>query len=145
MFNTLDRITELRLEKGWSVYKLAKESDIKQSTFASWYSREIEPSISMVEKICSALDMSLPEFFSEAPRTMESETRLAHFRKLSDLSQEELAGKSGVSVETICAYEQRKRDISKAQYRIVQRLADVLECSASDLVEEEYPSRQSSF
>jgi len=66
---------------------------------------------------------------------MQSETRLARIRKLAGLSQEELAKKAGISVETICAYEQRKRDISKAQYRIVSKMAKALGCIADDIVE----------
>ncbi len=68
---------------------------------------------------------------------MQSETRLARIRKLAGLSQDELAKKAGVSVETVCAYEQRKRDIGKAQYRIVKKMAKALGCIADDLVEDE--------
>ena len=57
---------------------------------------------------------------------LQPDTRLARIRKLSGLSQEELAKKAGISVETICAYEQRKRDISKA-----------LGCIADDIVDDE--------
>lgn len=41
----LDRITELREERGWSVYKLAEESGLTQSTLANMFSRKTMPSI----------------------------------------------------------------------------------------------------
>ncbi len=69
--------------------------------------------------------------------TIQPDTRLARIRKLAGLSQEELAKKAGISVETVCAYEQRKRDIGKAQYRIVRQMARALGCIADDLVEDD--------
>lgn len=68
---------------------------------------------------------------------LQPDTRLARIRKMAGLSQDELAKKAGVSVETICSYEQRKRDISKAQYRIVRQIAKALGCIADDIVEDE--------
>ncbi len=67
---------------------------------------------------------------------LQPDTRLARIRKLAGLSQEELAKKAGISVETVCAYEQRKRDISKAQYRIVHKIAKALGCIADDIVDD---------
>lgn len=134
MFDVLARITELRQERGWTAYTLSKKSGISQSTFSTWYSRGGEPSVFMLEKICKAFDITLEDFFSQSATVIESETKLAHFRKLSGLSQEELADQAGISVETVCAYEQKKRDISKAQYRIVKKIAEVLDCNTDDIV-----------
>ena len=66
--------------------------------------------------------------------TDERETLLARKRQECHLSQEELAKKAKISVETVCAYEQGKRDIERAQYRIVKALADALECSIDEIV-----------
>ena len=54
-------------------------------------------------------------------------------RKEAGLSQKELADKAGISVETVCAYEQGKRDIMQAQYRIIKSLAGALECRPEDI------------
>lgn len=134
MFDILGRITELRNERGWSVYRLAKNAGIPQSSMATWYSKELAPPMEAIEKMCMAFGITLAEFFEEK-QTDNAETLLAKHRKLADLSQEELAKRAGISVESICAYEQGKRDISRAQYRIVKRLANVLECNADDIVE----------
>lgn len=64
MFDTLGRIKELRESRGWSVYRLAKESGISQSTISTWYQKNLCPPVDKIEKICNALDISLCQFFS---------------------------------------------------------------------------------
>ena len=64
MFNVLQRIQELRVSRGWSVYALAKRSGIPQSTFATWYAKNLYPPVDKIEMICNALGITLQEFFS---------------------------------------------------------------------------------
>ena len=64
-----------------------------------------------------------------------SETRLKTTRKLCGLTQEALANESGVSLSTIRAYEQKSKDINKAQFDIVVRLARALKCDVFELME----------
>lgn len=47
----------------------------------------------------------------------------------------ELAQQSGVSVRTIQQYEQRRKDINKAQTETLLKIARVLVCKVEDLVE----------
>lgn len=61
----LEKINKLRLERGWSVYKLAEESGLTQSTIANMFSRKTMPSISTLTQICNAFGISLSEFFSD--------------------------------------------------------------------------------
>ena len=49
------------------------------------------------------------------------------------LTQEELAEKSGVSPNTIRAYERKSKDLNKAQFDTIIRLARVLKCEAEEL------------
>lgn len=63
-FNVLDRIEKERLSRNWSEYTLAKNSGITPSTISTWYRRNLQPSISSIEKICKGLDISLSQFFS---------------------------------------------------------------------------------
>lgn len=63
-FDVLDRIEKERLSRNWSEYTLAKNSGITPSTISTWYRRNLQPSISSIEKICKGLDMSLSQFFS---------------------------------------------------------------------------------
>ena len=52
--------------------------------------------------------------------------RLHDIRVLRGLTQEELAGISGISLRMIRAYEQKSQDISKASFATVSRLESVL-------------------
>ncbi|MCH5268335.1 MAG: helix-turn-helix transcriptional regulator [Lachnospiraceae bacterium] len=59
-----ERITQLRVSKGWSVNKLANMAGISQA-----YLRDVElgnkkPSVEIISLICGALKISLATFFS---------------------------------------------------------------------------------
>lgn len=62
-----------------------------------------------------------------------SESRLKSVRKRCGLTQEALANESGVSLNTIRAYERKGKDLNKAQLDIVMRLAKALKCEVTDL------------
>ena len=51
------------------------------------------------------------------------------------MTQEELAHESGVSLNTIRAYERKSKDINKAQIDIVLRLAKALRCDITELLD----------
>ena len=61
----LKRLTDERNKRNWSEYQLAKNSDITQSTISTWYRKNMQPSVSSLEKICSGLGITLSQFFSE--------------------------------------------------------------------------------
>jgi len=60
---------------------------------------------------------------------------LQRIRKENGLTQKALAEKSGVSLRMIQLYEQRKKEINKAQAISVSRLARALYCDIADLLE----------
>ena len=62
-------------------------------------------------------------------------TRLQRFRKYAELTQLALSEKSGVSLRSIQMYEQRKKDINKAQVNTLISLSKTLGCSVEDLFE----------
>lgn len=64
-----------------------------------------------------------------------NESKLKQVRRRCRITQEELSKLSGVSLNTIRAYERRAKDIKKAQIDIVMRLAGVLKCDAADLLD----------
>ena len=64
-----------------------------------------------------------------------SESKLKIARKHCGLTQEALARESGVSLNTIRAYERKSKDLNKAQFDIVMRLAKALKCEVFDLLE----------
>lgn len=65
----------------------------------------------------------------------KSESRLKTVRKRCGLTQEELADESGVSINTIRSYERKGKDINKAQFDIVLRLAKALKCDMIELLD----------
>ena len=65
----------------------------------------------------------------------EMMTRLRMYRERRGFSQSELARESGVSVRMIQHYEQRQKDLNKAQTKTIWMLARALHCSMEDLME----------
>ena len=64
-----------------------------------------------------------------------SQSKLKTIRTYCGLTQEELANESGVSLNTIRAYERKSKDINKAQLNIVLSLAKVLRCNVGELLD----------
>lgn len=64
MLSILETITKYRLERNWTEYQLAEKSGLPQSTISSWYRKNMTPSVSSLEKICKAFDLSLSQFFA---------------------------------------------------------------------------------
>jgi DNA-binding transcriptional regulator YiaG len=63
------------------------------------------------------------------------ETNLKRIRTAYGCSQSELARLSGVSLRSIQMYEQRRKDINKAQVDTLLRIARSLGCRVEDLTE----------
>lgn len=82
----LERIDKLRIEKGWTLYKLAEESLLTQSTLSNMFIRKTQPSIATLTSICNGLNISLSEFFAEETTTpsVEESVMLNNYRKLSN-------------------------------------------------------------
>lgn len=80
-----------------------------------------------ISKFVFALDERLKDYYTQ--------TALTRLRTQAGLSQSELAERSGVSIRIIQAYEQRMRDINKAQFATIADLAKTLECDTMDLLE----------
>ena len=72
---------------------------------------------------------------NELYRAAKPETNLKSLRTLAEMSQSELARQAEIPVRTIQQYEQRQKDINKAQGETLLRLARVLHCSIDDLME----------
>ena len=63
--DALRKINRMRLERGWTVYRLSVESDVPQSTLINMFNRETQPSIATLEAICKGFGITLAEFFTE--------------------------------------------------------------------------------
>ena len=63
---TNSKLRQLMDERGWTAYRLAKESGLSESTLANIFKRNTVPSISTLESVCSAFGISLAQFFAES-------------------------------------------------------------------------------
>ena len=59
------RIENLRFQRGWSMYELAQEAGITQSTLTSMMKRGTPPKIDTLENICEAFGITLSQFFMD--------------------------------------------------------------------------------
>ena len=75
------------------------------------------------------------EKMNELCLSQRAETNLKRLRHLAGLSQRELAEKSGISLRTIQQYEQRQKNINKAQVDTLIPLSMALYCEVRDLLE----------
>ena len=64
--DVLDRLHKLMEARNWTMYRLAKESSLTESTIANIYRRNAIPSIDTLEKICQGFGITLSQFFSDA-------------------------------------------------------------------------------
>ncbi len=65
MYDVLGRLKNLLNDRGVTIYRLSKETGIPQSTISTWYSNSNLPPIDKLEIICTALGMSLADFFCD--------------------------------------------------------------------------------
>lgn len=65
MNQTLMKIKNLLEERNWSLYKLAKESQIPYSSLNSLFLKDNQPTISTLQKICDGFHITMAEFFME--------------------------------------------------------------------------------
>ena len=71
----------------------------------------------------------------ERMKELYPETNLKRIRTAYGCTQADLAKKSGVSLRSIQMYEQRNKDINKANADTLYRISKVLGCSMEDLIE----------
>lgn len=63
--DTLERLRQLQKQRGWTDYRLARESGLSDSTIINIYRRNALPSIPTLEAICRAFGLTLSQFFAD--------------------------------------------------------------------------------
>lgn len=63
--NATERIKQLMDERGWTAYKLSKESGLSDATVGNLFRRNMIPSIPTLEAICKGFGITLSQFFAE--------------------------------------------------------------------------------
>ena len=80
-----------------------------------------------IRQFCDKMD--------ELYRKAKPETNLKTLRRKAELSQQDLANLSGIPKRTIQQYEQRQKNINKAQAEYLIMLSRALCCDVEDLIE----------
>ena len=81
------RIQQLMAERGWTLYRLAKEADISWSTLHNMFKRNNDPSIYTLECICKGMGMTLAQFFdvdNQMGLTDEQRQLIQQWSRLND-------------------------------------------------------------
>lgn len=89
--DVIQRIKQLAAERGWSEYRLAKESGLASSTIANIYHRDTIPGIPTLEILCNAFGISLSQFFSNGNMIFLSEEQaklLEHWAAITPKQRE---------------------------------------------------------
>lgn len=68
--------------------------------------------------------------------------KLKQKRMEKGYSQKQLSNMTGISEWTIREYEQNRRDIDHAQAKNLALLADALDCTIEELMEQEYHAKK---
>lgn len=135
-----DAAHEGRSREYWTGWALA---------YFQWYSSKTFEEIDRRVSIVSVRDMypryhemdilQFCDSMEERIRRDEirQEVRLSFYRKRLGLSQSQLADAAEIPVRTIQQYEQRRKNINKAQAAYLIRLARVLGCKEAELIEPE--------
>ena len=63
--DALQRLKRLLDERGWSVYRLAKNCGLSESTLANVFKRNTVPTITTLERICDGFGITLSQFFAD--------------------------------------------------------------------------------
>lgn len=89
----LKRIRDLMEERDWSIYRLAIESGLTQSTISNMFNRKTDPSIKTLEALCDAFHITLSDFFREeegTPIDLQKKELLESFSRLSQKERDAL-------------------------------------------------------
>lgn len=103
--DVLKKINKMRLDRGWSVYRLSVESGIAQSTLTNMFNRETQPSITTLQLICDAFGITLADFFREdasRPAGKEWEATLQEMEQLNEQDRR-------LVYELVCRLNQSRR------------------------------------
>ena len=88
------KIEKMRFQRGWSIYELAQEAGITQSTLTSMIKRGNPPKIDTLECICEAFGITLAQFFLEDEKveilSSKEKELLTAYRKLPENKQKAL-------------------------------------------------------
>lgn len=91
----VDRIDQLRVERGYSISKLSGKANLSENTLKYLYKKKSFPTLQTLLRLCQALDISLWQFFlfQEAPLqfSFEELDLLKNYEKFPEYSRRLIA------------------------------------------------------
>lgn len=60
-----DKVDALRLQKGWTIYGLAKNAGVSPTTIYNWRDRLSSPTPSLLDSVCAAFGITVIDFLLE--------------------------------------------------------------------------------
>lgn len=87
--NVTERIRALMQTRGWTEYRLVKETKLPASTIANIFHRGTTPSIVTLEIICDAFGISLCQFFADGPTYSLTHEQVELLNKWAALSKDQ--------------------------------------------------------
>lgn len=92
--DALKRINELMEDRGWTAYRLGKEAGLPSSTINNMFKRHNMPTISTLEAICNAFNITVARFFIDTDEpgilTPEQVQVLSKWDRMSDRQKQAL-------------------------------------------------------
>lgn len=89
--NTQERIKQIMKVRGWSEYRLVKESGVPQSTISNIFNRNYQPSIASLELICKSFGITLAQFFADGNFVELTDEQYQFFQRWAALKPEQKA------------------------------------------------------
>lgn len=83
------KIKGMMADRGWTDYRLCKESGLSASTVANMFNRNNSPTIPTLEAICRALGITLSQFFAEDKVVSLTEEQLRLLSSWGKLTEEQ--------------------------------------------------------
>ena len=87
--NVREKLLALLQTRGWSFYRLAKESGVAWSTIRNMFERGTDPTLSTLEALCAGLGVPLVELLQDDSQTPDAPAELLEaWQKLSEKNQQ---------------------------------------------------------
>jgi len=136
--NAQPSYTDYRTEEYWGGWALAHYQWYTSRSFSAIL--RFMPFTHLLDMYNTLHEADITKLYTVADEIYTRElpqTNLRLFRENAGLSQSELAKEADVSLRSIQMYEQRNKDINKAQIITILKIARALGCEAEDLIEPE--------
>jgi len=129
-------MTDYRSSEYWGGWALAHYQWYTARTFSSIL--RFMPFSDILNMYSTLHEADITKFYETADdiyKQARPQTNLKRIRETTGLSQSKLSAETNVSLHSIQMYEQRSKDINKAQALTVVKIARALGCEVEDLME----------